>query len=37
MTYNQKVALFVAVMLGTAVLLWGFKGVTQLLPGPSAK
>lgn len=37
MSHNQKVAVFFTVMLGAAILLWGFKGVTQLLPGPTAK
>lgn len=37
MTHNQKVAVFIAVMVTAAVMLWGFKGLTQLLPGPSAK
>lgn len=37
LTHNQKVALFMALMVGAAVMLWGFKGLSQLLPGPSAK
>lgn len=37
MTHNQKVAVFMLVMVSAAIFLWGFKGLTQLLPGPSAK
>lgn len=37
MTHNQKVAVFAAVIITSVVLLWGAKGFTFLLPGPSAK
>lgn len=37
MSHNQKVAMFVAVLVGTVLLLWGPKGLTTILPGPSAK
>jgi len=37
MTHNQRVAAFIVVMIGTAVILFGWKGVTQLMPGPNAK
>lgn len=37
MTHNQKVYIFVAVLVVTMVWLWGIKGVTKLLPGPDAK
>ncbi len=37
MTHNQKVAAFLVIMAGTAVVLFGWKGLTQIMPGPSAK
>lgn len=37
MTHNQKVFVFITILLVTMVALWGVKGVTSLLPGPDAK
>lgn len=37
MTGNQKAYLFAAVVVGTALMLWGVKGVTSLLPGPNPR
>jgi hypothetical protein len=37
MTHNQRVAAFAIILVGTAVVLFGWKGLTTILPGPSAK
>lgn len=37
MTHNQKLAVFLLVMAGTAVILWGPAGVFTLIPGPNPK
>lgn len=37
MTKNQKVYLFLAIVAGTAVVLWGPKGIFNILPGPNPK
>lgn len=37
MTDKQKAYLFAFVVLTTAVLLWGPKGIVSLLPGPDPK
>ncbi len=37
MTGNQKTYLFAAILVGSALMLWGTKGIMQLLPGPNPR
>jgi len=37
MSHNAKVILYIGVVVGLAVVLWGPKGLLTLLPGPNPR